>query len=169
MISPLINYGFGHVKGGLSPWHYMYFFAGAITILWSVVVYFYLPPDPIRAKGFTEREHFIAVSRLQSNNSGVRNTHFKKEQMMELLFDLKFWIMFMMTLLAMFANAPVSTFTVGTLCKRLFRSFLNHSLILFRQQWYRLTRFTASNHLRIRFQHAQLSAFGRSRRVFHVS
>lgn len=31
--------------------------------------------------------------------------------MMELLFDLKFWVMFLMTLLAMFANAPVSTFT----------------------------------------------------------
>ncbi|KIW74483.1 hypothetical protein Z517_12423 [Fonsecaea pedrosoi CBS 271.37] len=111
IFSPLINYGFGHVKGSLSPWRYMYLFAGSITILWSVIVYFYLPPDPIRAKGFTEREHFIAVSRLQSNNSGVRNTHFKKEQMIELMFDLKFWVMFMMTLLAMFANAPVSTFT----------------------------------------------------------
>ncbi|OAL32387.1 hypothetical protein AYO22_00409 [Fonsecaea multimorphosa] len=111
IFSPLINYGFGHIKGALSPWRYMYLFIGAITILWSVVVYFYLPPDPIRAKGFTEREHFIAVSRLQSNNSGVRNTHFKKEQMIELLFDLKFWIMFLITLLAMFANAPVSTFT----------------------------------------------------------
>ena len=109
IFSPLINYGFGHVKGALSPWRYMYLFAGSITILWSVVVYYYLPPDPIRAKGFTEREHFIAVSRLQSNNSGVRNTHFKKEQMMELLFDLKFWIMFWMTLLSMFANAPGDT------------------------------------------------------------
>ncbi|KAK4939807.1 hypothetical protein LTR10_019980 [Elasticomyces elasticus] len=111
IVSPLINYGFGHVKGALSPWRYMYLFAGSITILWSVVVYYCLPPDPIRAKGFTEREHFIAVSRLQSNNSGVRNTHFKKEQMVELLGDLKFWIMFLMTFLSMFANAPVSTFT----------------------------------------------------------
>jgi len=111
IFSPLINYAFGTVHGALSPWRYMYFFAGSITILWSGVVYYYLPPDPIRAKGFTEREHFIAVSRLQSNNSGVRNTYFKKEQMIELLFDLKFWVMFLMTLLAMFANAPVSTFT----------------------------------------------------------
>jgi hypothetical protein len=28
IFSPLINYGLGHIKGPLSNWTYMYFFAG---------------------------------------------------------------------------------------------------------------------------------------------
>lgn len=88
----------------------MYFFSGAITILWGIAVYFILPPDPIRAKGLNERERYIAVARMRSNNSGVRNTHFKKEQVYELAIDIKFWICFAIAFLCMIANGPISTF-----------------------------------------------------------
>ncbi|KAK5684897.1 hypothetical protein LTS10_002972 [Elasticomyces elasticus] len=111
VVSPLINYGLGHIQGALSPWRYMYLVAGAITVLWAFVILFYMPPDPIRAKGFTDRERFIAVSRMRENNSGVRNTHFKKEQLWEMLRDLRFWLCFFMALTMLVANGPVSTFT----------------------------------------------------------
>jgi MFS family permease len=110
IVSPLINYGLGHITGALSPWRYMYIVAGSLTVIWSAVIYFFMPPDPIRAKGFTERERYIAVARLRVNNAGVRNTHFKKEQVFDLLTDLKFWIVFAMAFLMMIANGPVSTF-----------------------------------------------------------
>jgi MFS family permease len=55
IVSPLLNWGLGHAKGKWSSWRYMYLFAGSLTILWSVAIYFLLPPDPIRAKGFTDR------------------------------------------------------------------------------------------------------------------
>lgn len=110
IFSPLVNYGLGHIKGALSPWTYMYFVAGGLTIIWGVLLLFVLPPDPIRAKGFSERQRYIAVARLRSNNSGVRNTHFKKEQVFELLTDIKFWLMFLTAFLSMIANGPVSTF-----------------------------------------------------------
>lgn len=110
IFSPLVNYGLGHIKGSFEPWYYMYFFAGALTIICGVVIYFVLPPDPIRAKGFDKRERFIAVSRMRTNNSGVRNTHFKGAQATELLIDIKFWLMFFFAVCAMFANAPISTF-----------------------------------------------------------
>jgi hypothetical protein len=88
----------------------MYFFAGGLTIIWGALVYFLLPPDPVRARGFDERQRFIAVSRMRTNNSGVRNTHFKGNQAMELLADIKFWLIFFFAFCAMFANAPISTF-----------------------------------------------------------
>jgi MFS family permease len=110
IFSPLINYGLGHITGSLSPWKYMYFFSGAITIIWGAAVYFILPPDPIRAKGFNDRERYVAVARMRTNNSGVRNTHFKKEQATELLIDIKFWITFAIAFLCMIANGPISTF-----------------------------------------------------------
>ncbi|SMY30013.1 unnamed protein product [Zymoseptoria tritici ST99CH_1A5] len=108
IFSPLINYGLGHIRGQLSPWRYIV--AGAITILWSFVILFCMPPDPIRAKGFSDREKYIAVARLRSNNSGVRNTHFKIGQVKELALDLKFWILFSTAFTMLFINGPVSTF-----------------------------------------------------------
>jgi MFS family permease len=110
-VSPLINYGLGHIHGSLSPWRYMYLLAGSLTILWSVAILFLMPPDPIRARGFSERERYIAVARLRVNNSGVRNTHFKKEQLFELLADVKFWTTFAMACMNTIANGPVSSFT----------------------------------------------------------
>lgn len=79
--------------------------------MWSFVILFFLPPDPIRAKIMTDRERYIAVARMRVNNSGVRNTHFKIEQLWELLLDVKFWLAFAMAFLILVANGPVSTFT----------------------------------------------------------
>ncbi|OAL53410.1 MFS transporter [Pyrenochaeta sp. DS3sAY3a] len=109
-VSPLINYGLGHITGGLSSWQYMYIVAGAITILWAFVILFFMPPDPIRAKGFSDRERYIAVARMKENNSGVRNKHFKVEQVWESLYDIKFWLIFSIAFLMMIANGPVSSF-----------------------------------------------------------
>lgn len=88
----------------------MYIVGGIITTLWSAVIYLFMPPDPIRAKGFSERERYIAVARLRINNSGVRNTHFKKQQVLELFRDEKFWLIFAQAFLSMIAAGPVNTF-----------------------------------------------------------
>lgn len=88
----------------------MYIVGGAITILWAFVILFFMPPDPIRAKGFDERERYIAVARLRVNNAGVRNTHFKRQQVFELLTDEKFWLVFATGYLCMIAAGPVNAF-----------------------------------------------------------
>ncbi|EXJ66150.1 uncharacterized protein A1O5_10766 [Cladophialophora psammophila CBS 110553] len=111
IFSPLVNYGLGHITGGtLAPWQYMFLFAGALTVLWSFVIFYKLPGDPITAKGFTERERYIAVARVRSNNTGVRNVHFKPGQVLEGLLDAKFWLIFAMAFLMMIANGPQSTY-----------------------------------------------------------
>lgn len=88
----------------------MYIVAGSITILWSFVILFFLPADPIRAKRFSDRQRYIAVARMRINNTGVRNTHFKREQLFELLMDVKFWLIFATAFCMLVANGPVSTF-----------------------------------------------------------
>ena len=107
IFAPLINFGLGHIKGALSPWKYMYLVAGSITIIWSAVIFWYMPPDPIRMKGLSDRERYIAVARMRVNNAGVRNTHFKIAQLWEVLVDVKFWLVFAMAFLIMIANGPV--------------------------------------------------------------
>lgn len=110
MFTPLINFGLGQLGGPLSPWKYMFICAGGVTVLWSFVVLFFLPGDPTRASGFSERERYIAVARLQSNNTGVRNVHFKGSQILDALSDLRFWLVIFIALLTMIANGPQSTF-----------------------------------------------------------
>ncbi|KAK3054088.1 hypothetical protein LTR09_004866 [Extremus antarcticus] len=88
----------------------MYLVAGSLTVLWSFVIYYFMPPDPIRVKGFSERQRYIAVARLRSNNAGVRNTHFKMAQALEVFIDPRAWLVFAMAFLIMIANGPVSTF-----------------------------------------------------------
>lgn len=69
-----------------------------------------MPPDPVRAKGFSERERYIAVARLRVNNAGVRNTHFKGRQVLELFMDPHFWLIFSISFLSMIAAGPVNAF-----------------------------------------------------------
>lgn len=109
--TPLINYGLGHITtGALHPWKYMYLVAGAITTLWSLIILRVLPSDPVRGRGFTDRERYIALARIQANNSGVRNTHFKMAQAIEALTDPKFLLVFPSAFLLTIANGPVSSF-----------------------------------------------------------
>ncbi|KAE9973696.1 hypothetical protein EG328_004254 [Venturia inaequalis] len=110
IVSPLINYGFGSLHGGKGTWRYMFYFAGSLTIVWGIAIFFLLPPDPVRAKGFNDRERYIMIARLRPNNAGVRNTHFKAKQAWELFLDLKFWLMFIIALLCQVTNGPISAF-----------------------------------------------------------
>lgn len=88
----------------------MYLVAGAVTVIWGISIWFLLPTDPIRTRKFGEREKYIAVARLRTNNTGVKNTHLKTDQIWELLLDVKFWIIFSIAFLAMIANGPISSF-----------------------------------------------------------
>lgn len=110
MLSPLVNYGLGSANSGVAPWKLMFLVPGAITIVWGIAIWFLLPADPISARGLTDRERYIAVARLRSNNAGVRNTHVKPAQIVELLTDLKFWVCFLIAVLALIVNGPTSSF-----------------------------------------------------------
>jgi MFS family permease len=110
-ISPLVNYGLGHIGGGrLNSWRYMYIIAGVVTIIWSSIVLGCMPSDPAYAKGFDERERQIAASRVIENNTGVRNQNLDTSQVWEAICDIKFWLLFSTAFLMMIANGPVSSF-----------------------------------------------------------
>lgn len=112
MFTPLINYGLGSIQNtSIATWKIMYLLPAAITIVWGFAIWFLLPADPISARGFTLRERYIAVSRLRTNNSGVRNKHIKLKQIRELMVDVKFWLAFSIAVLMFMVNGAVSTFT----------------------------------------------------------
>ncbi|KAG5790461.1 hypothetical protein H9Q69_010470 [Fusarium xylarioides] len=92
LISPLINYGLGHIKGGvLNSWQWMYIIAGLATLAWGIALW-WLPPDSLQhAKGFTEAERHLLLERVRENNAGTEDKHFKSYQFREALFDYRLW------------------------------------------------------------------------------
>ncbi|KAH8703490.1 putative MFS transporter [Talaromyces proteolyticus] len=111
IISPLINYGLGHITGGaLHSWQYMYLIAGLVTLIWSIILWFVFPGSPQVAKGFTAEERILILERVRSNNAGAENRHFKLYQIKETLLSYHFWFVFILSLLSSIGSGAVTTF-----------------------------------------------------------
>lgn len=108
MLGALINYGFAHIRGAsLKSWQYLYITAGALTILFGIVLLF-MPNSPADAWWFTEEERIVAVERLRRGQLGTRCQKIKWEQIREALLDVKVWIITMMMGIAYVINGAIS-------------------------------------------------------------
>jgi ACS family allantoate permease-like MFS transporter len=70
----------------------MFMIFGLVTVLFGISLWWILPDSPLTAKFLTDRERIIAIERLKSNKTGVKNTHHKKSQIKEAFLDPKIWI-----------------------------------------------------------------------------
>ncbi|RAL12626.1 putative MFS transporter [Aspergillus homomorphus CBS 101889] len=111
IISPLINYGLGHITGGsLNCWQYMYLIAGLATLFWSIALWFIFPGSPEEAKGFTAEERKLLLERVRANNAGSENKQFKWYQMREALLCYHFWFILVLSALSSIGSGAVTTF-----------------------------------------------------------
>jgi MFS family permease len=109
-ISPLINYGLGQIHGSLLPWKPMFLILGAVTTLWSVVLFLALPDSPLTTKGLSESERGIAIRRLQQNQAGTISTVFDKAQCLEAFRDYKTYSCTLIVLLTGVPSGAIGTF-----------------------------------------------------------
>ncbi|KAJ6051470.1 hypothetical protein N7499_010834 [Penicillium canescens] len=79
-MSPVANcfasalaYGITQIKGSIEPWRYLFIIEGAPTVLFSVVVFFFLPDSPGSASFLNERQQTEAVERLQAFDTTAKN------------------------------------------------------------------------------------------------
>jgi sugar phosphate permease len=83
-----VQYGFYHLQGGkLKSWQYLHITIAIISFICSVIVFVFLPDSPTKAKWASEQDKKLLVERVRSNNQGLKQKHFKKEQMIEALTD----------------------------------------------------------------------------------
>ncbi|KAJ7676244.1 major facilitator superfamily transporter allantoate [Mycena rosella] len=86
MVGGIIAFGMGHLNTGISGWKWIYVINGLITVLWGVVVFFYLPTSPMDAGSFlTLEERALAIHRIRKNNTGILNRQIKWNQVKEAL------------------------------------------------------------------------------------
>ncbi|KAL0574692.1 hypothetical protein V5O48_007277 [Marasmius crinis-equi] len=89
-----VAFGVLHTKThNFMPWQWLMIITGAITLVTSILFWFWFPDSPTTAAFLTPEERVLAVQRIQSNQTGVENKQWKRDQFIETLRDPKVWVM----------------------------------------------------------------------------
>ncbi|KAH8881764.1 putative allantoate permease [Thozetella sp. PMI_491] len=114
VIAPILNgfiaWAVGYHKGSFATWKIIFILLGCVTILWSIVVYFFLPDNPLETKRLTPREKYIIIQRKAADNTGVEAKTIKKEQIWEAFLDLKTWLIWIAIVALQVPNGGLTTF-----------------------------------------------------------
>ncbi|KAF8259251.1 MFS general substrate transporter [Lactarius quietus] len=131
IISGFISFGVLHThSSGFEPWQWLMIIMGALTLVTSALFFFLFPDSPTNAWFLTIDERVKAVQRIQENQTGVENKHFKRDQyasfaqhnvsllvlnrMIEALTDKKTWLFAIFIALASVQNSISNQFQIIT-------------------------------------------------------
>ncbi|CAK5281298.1 unnamed protein product [Mycena citricolor] len=111
LLGSLLTYGLGQIKSDkLEPYQIIFLFAGLLTVIFSLIIFTFLPNSPTTARFLTPDEKLIAVERLRANNTGTETKTWKWEQVHECLLDPKTWFWFLMLFTICVPSGGISTF-----------------------------------------------------------
>lgn len=79
------------MSGPLKSWQALFITYGCASVLWGIFVLWWMPDSPMRAKCFSEEDKRLMVERVRSNQTGLQNRKFRKEQVIEALLDPQTW------------------------------------------------------------------------------
>ncbi|KAI1500038.1 major facilitator superfamily domain-containing protein [Biscogniauxia marginata] len=92
IVGGLLAYCFTLITTGpLKSWQWLFLSYGIISVFFGVFVFFYMPDSPMRAKCFSEEDKHLMVERVRSNQTGLQNREFKKDQVWDALMDPQTW------------------------------------------------------------------------------
>ncbi|KAI0124804.1 major facilitator superfamily domain-containing protein [Xylariales sp. AK1849] len=113
IIGSYISMGVSTLPADMTPerWQLIFYILGAVTCLWSFVVFFFLPDAPSSARFFNHRERVVAVKRVSSNETGIKNKSFNKKQALLAFYDPKAIILFISVFAAAIPNGVVNSFS----------------------------------------------------------
>ncbi|KAL6241218.1 hypothetical protein RBB50_011897 [Rhinocladiella similis] len=112
IVGGLLSYGLGHIHVGIASWKWMFLVTGAISVLWAIVLWFMLPDNQGTAWFLNDEEKYASIEMVRQNHTGIHNTKFRRDQLVEALCDFKTWAFFWMALIW---NVPNSIATFGSL------------------------------------------------------
>lgn len=93
IVGGLLAYCFSLIPrtGPITGYQAIFITYGTFSVLWGVFVVWYLPDSPMRAKCFSEEDKRLMVERVRTNQTGLQNKKFRKEQAIEALKDPQIW------------------------------------------------------------------------------
>jgi hypothetical protein len=69
-------------------------FFGLITVVFSFIMFWFMPDSPIEAKFLNDHDKLIAIERLRMNQMGVISREWRNDHLKEALLDPKTWCWF---------------------------------------------------------------------------
>jgi sugar phosphate permease len=113
MVGGLLAYGVQHYTGTvMKSWQLLFLILGLVTVVLSMLIFFFLPSSPVDAKCFDEETRRIMVARVRANETGVRlNKKIKWYQIKEGLKDPMLYCYFAMQIISCFFTGGLSFFS----------------------------------------------------------
>jgi len=74
-------------QAALAGWRIMFLWTGLTTAAFGVLLFIFMPDNPLNARFLSPKEKVYAIERIRINQQGVGNRHFKKYQFIEALKD----------------------------------------------------------------------------------
>ncbi|KDR66872.1 hypothetical protein GALMADRAFT_232281 [Galerina marginata CBS 339.88] len=106
MFLGFISFGILHTKThNFMAWQWLMTITGAMTLILSILFWFFFPDSPTTASFLTLEERTQAVQRIKVNQAGVENKHWKRDQFIETLRDPKVWVMAAFSLIVNVMNS----------------------------------------------------------------
>ncbi|EKM82407.1 hypothetical protein AGABI1DRAFT_117893 [Agaricus bisporus var. burnettii JB137-S8] len=101
-----VAFGTLHTKTSkFMPWQWLMIITGLLTLVTSILFWFFFPDSPANARFLTPTERAQAVQRIKQNQTGVENKKWKRDQFIEAFTDPKTW---MLAFFAALAYVPAS-------------------------------------------------------------
>jgi MFS family permease len=100
ILGGVVSFAFQHIgTGGLAGWRIMFIALGFVTVVTGAVAALLLPDSPISANFLLAAEKVALLNHVSENRTGIESRRFKLSQLVELLLDLQFWLMALITIL----------------------------------------------------------------------
>ncbi|UPL00988.1 hypothetical protein LCI18_011922 [Fusarium solani-melongenae] len=128
LFGSLITWWLAQFQFGLKPYQTIFIFFGIVTVLFSFVLFAYMPDSPAEAKFLSKHEKLIAIERLRMNQTGVMSRKWRWDHLWETIRDLKTWLWFALIFSISVPSGGVASF--GPLLVRSF-GFDSFQAILF--------------------------------------
>ncbi|KAK5061191.1 hypothetical protein LTR84_007733 [Exophiala bonariae] len=109
MTGGILFYAVGHAKG-FPIWKIIFVLCGGVTVLWGILLFFYLPSSIMSSRAFNPEQKALLIARSQTNRTGVYNRKIKWSQIVEALSDPQVWMLFFFTLLNEIINGGIANF-----------------------------------------------------------
>ncbi|RSM19572.1 hypothetical protein CDV31_001459 [Fusarium ambrosium] len=111
MFGGLLAYGIAHIGGALDAWRWLFIIFGLITLVWAIVLVIFLPDTPDQARFLNEQQRTQAVDRIRSNQTGMKDNHFKWDQVREVVQDPNVLLLMVYQLTFSIPNGAHTTFS----------------------------------------------------------
>lgn len=94
----------------LSRWQLLFLIVGCLSCFVGVLDWIFFPSNASKAWWLTDRQKYIAIQRLASNQTGMVNIHTKWDQVKEAVLDIRTWLYFLISITLNIPNGGLGGF-----------------------------------------------------------